>query len=60
MIPFDLTATTWVVWPAEDQFDTVFLHFSFEALGDELFSIIDVNFTRDSSGAECPLQGVDS
>jgi len=60
VISFDLVSTSRVVRPAEDQFDTVFLCFSFEDFGDKLFPIIEVNFTRDSSGAECPLQGVDS
>ncbi len=59
VIPFDLATTAWIVRSAEDQFNTVFLRFSFEDFGDELFSIIEVNFTRDSSGTKCPLQGVD-
>ena len=59
VIPFDLATTAGIVRPAEDQFDTVFLCFGFKEFGDELFSIIKVNFTRDSSGTKCPLQGVD-
>jgi hypothetical protein len=58
VIAFDLTATFWVVWSAEDQFDSVFLRFSFEDFGDKLFSIIEVNFTRDSSGAERSAKSV--
>jgi hypothetical protein len=59
VIAFDLATTAWIVWPAEDQFDTVFLRFRFEDFGDKLFSVIEVNFTRDSSGAERPAKGVD-
>ena len=59
VITFDLAATFWVVWSAKDQFDSVFLCFSFENFGDKLFSIIDINFTWDSSGAECPAESID-
>jgi hypothetical protein len=59
MISFDLAATSRIVRPAEDQFDTVFLCFSFEDFGDKLFSIIEINFTRDSSGTECPAESID-
>ena len=55
VIPFDLTAATWVVWPAEDQFNTVFLSFRFERFSDKLFPIIDVDFSWDSSITECSL-----
>jgi hypothetical protein len=43
---FDLASTTRIVRAAEDQFDSVFLHFNFEDPGDELFSVIEINFTR--------------
>jgi hypothetical protein len=43
VIPFDLAVSTWVIGPAEDQFDTVFLCFSFEDFRDELFPVIDMN-----------------
>jgi len=60
VIQFDLTSATRVVWPAEDQFDTVFLSFSFEHFGDELFSIIDIDLSRDPTITECSLQGINS
>jgi hypothetical protein len=44
---------------AEDQFDIVFLRFRFEDFGDELFSIIEINFTRNSAVAESPTRKVD-
>ena len=59
VIPFDLTAATRVIWPAEDQFNTVFLSFRFERFSDKLFPIIDVDLPGNPSGAECPLYGVD-
>jgi hypothetical protein len=37
----------------------VFLCFSFEDFGNKRFSIIEVNFTRDSSGTERPAKSVD-
>jgi hypothetical protein len=46
MISFDLASISRIVLPAEDQFDTVFRCFSFEDLGDELFSIIEINSRR--------------
>ena len=55
VIPFDLTAATRVIWPAEDQFNTVFLRFRFERFSDKLFPIIDVDFSWDSSITECSL-----
>ena len=58
MIAFDLTATFRVVRSAEDQFDPVFLPLSFEDFGDKLFSIIEIDFTWDSSDAECPAKSV--
>jgi hypothetical protein len=58
VIPFDLTASAWVIGPAEDQFDTVFLSFRFERFSDKLFPIIDVDLTGNPSGAECPLYGI--
>jgi len=39
VIAFDLAATFRVVWSAEDQFDPIFLCFSFEDFGDKLFPI---------------------
>ena len=60
VIPFDLTAATWIVWPAEDQFNTVFLSFCIESFSDKLFPIIDLDFAWVFSITECPLQGVDS
>ena len=59
VIAFDLTTATWIVWPTEDQFDTEFLSFRFEHFGDKLFSIIEIDFTRNSSGAECPSESID-
>ena len=59
VIPLDLPTATRVVRPVEDQFDAVFLCFSFEDFRDELFSIIEVNLTRDSSGSERPAKSVD-
>jgi hypothetical protein len=59
VIALDLATTAWIIRPTEDQFDSLFLRFSFEDLGDELFTIIEVNFTRDSSGAECPAESID-
>ena len=59
VISFNLTATSWVVRPAGDQFYIVFLCFSFEEFGDELFPIIEINLTRDSSGTECPAESID-
>ena len=59
MIAFDLATTTRIVWPTEDQFDSVFLCFIFEDLGNELFSIIEINFTRNSSVAKCPTKSID-
>jgi len=56
MIAFDLATTTRIVRPTEDQFDSVFLRFSFEDLSDELFSNIEIDFTRNSSGAKCPAK----
>ena len=58
VIAFDLAATLWVVWSTKDQFDSVFLGFSFEDFGDKLFSIIEINFARDPSGAECPTESI--
>jgi hypothetical protein len=60
VIPFDLTSAKRVVWPAEDKFDTVFLSFGFEHFGDELFSIIDIDLSRDPTIMECLLQGINS
>jgi len=60
VVSFDLTPATGMIGPAEDQFDTVFLSFSFEQFRDELFTIIDVDLSGDSAGTECPLQGIDS
>jgi hypothetical protein len=59
VISFDLPATSRVARPAEDQFDIMFLCFSFEEFGDELFSIIEINLTRDSSGTGCPVESID-
>ena len=59
MIAFDLTATFRVVRSAEDQLDPIFMCFSFEDFGDKLFSIIEIDFTRDSSDSECPAKSVD-
>jgi len=58
VIPFDLTAATRVIWPAEDQFNTVFLRFRFERFSDKLFPIIDIDLPGNPSDAECPLYGV--
>jgi hypothetical protein len=55
VIVANLTSSAWVIGSAEDQFDTVFLRFCFEQFRDELFTIIEINFTRDSSDSECPL-----
>ena len=59
MIAFDFATATLIVWPTEDQFDTLFLCFSFEDFRDKLFSIIEVNFTLDSSGAKRPAKSID-
>ena len=59
VIPLDLTAATWVIWPAEDQSYTVFLSFRFECFSDKLFPTIDVDLPGNPSGAECPLYGID-
>jgi len=58
MIAFDLTATFRVARSTEYQFYSVFLCFSFEDLGDKLFSIIKIDFTWDPSRAECPTKSV--
>ena len=59
VISFDLPAASRVIRPAEDEFDIVFLCFSFEDFGDELFPIVEINLTRDSSGTECPAENID-
>ena len=59
VIAFDLPATSQVVRPAEDQFDTLVLCFSFKDFEDELFPIIEINLTRDSSCTECPAESID-
>jgi hypothetical protein len=59
VIAFDLATTMLIVRPFEEQFDYGFLWFSFENLGDKLVSIIEVNFTWDSSEAEYPMKRVD-
>ena len=58
VIAFDLAATFRVVRPAENQFDPVFMCFSFEDFEDKLFSIIEIDFTRKLSVAECPVKSV--
>ena len=59
MIAFDLAATSRIVRTTEDKFNSIFLCFSFEDLDDELFSIIEINFTRNSSVAKCPTKSID-
>ena len=59
MIAFDLATTSRIVRPTEDKFNSMFLRFSFEDFGDELFSIIEIDFTRNSSGAKCPSKSID-
>ena len=59
VIAFDLATATRIVRPTEDQFDSVFMCFIFEDLGNELFSIIEINFTRNSSVAKCPTKSID-
>jgi hypothetical protein len=59
VIAFDLATTPRVVRPAEDQFDPVFLCFSFENIGYKLFSIIEIDFMRNPSGAECLAKSID-
>jgi hypothetical protein len=58
-ISFNFPAAARVIRPAKDEFDTMDLCFSFECFWTNCFPIIEVNFTRDSSGTECPLESVD-
>jgi hypothetical protein len=39
VIAFDLTTATRIVWPTEDQFDSLFLSFRFERFGDKCFPL---------------------
>jgi len=59
VMAFNLAPATQVIGSPEDRFDTVFLRFRFEDFSDKLFCIIEINFTRESSGAEGPAKSVD-
>ena len=59
MISFDLAAVARMIRFAEDEFNAVFFGFSFEQLRDKLFCVIEIDFPRNPTFSECPLESID-
>ncbi len=59
VIALDFATSSRIVRFAEDEFDSEAFRFGFEQFGDELFAIVEIDFTRNASFAKSPLQCVD-
>jgi len=49
VVALDLTSSSWMIRPTEDEFDAISGELGFEFLGDELFTVVEIHLSWDSS-----------